>query len=54
MKRLLIALSLFSALAGVAACSGVSGADEIKTYTNPVIDRDAPDPTVIRGKDGAF
>ena len=54
MKRLLIALSLFSALAGVVACSGVSGADEIKTYTNPVIDRDAPDPTVIRGKDGVF
>lgn len=24
------------------------------TYTNPVIDRDAPDPTVIRAEDGTF
>ena len=26
----------------------------VKTYTNPVIDRDAPDPTVIRAEDGTF
>lgn len=36
------------------SCSGVSGEDVATTYTNPVINNDAPDPTVIRAKDGTF
>lgn len=54
MKRLFVAFSMFLSALSFAGCSGVNGTEEVKTYTNPVIDRDAPDPTVIRGKDGAF
>ena len=49
MKR----LSIFALLALLCSCSGVTG-DTTATYTNPVIDRDAPDPTVIRAEDGTF
>lgn len=50
MKRLSIIVLLAAALC---SCSGVKG-DAVATYTNPVIDRDAPDPTVIRAEDGTF
>lgn len=36
------------------SCSGVKSDDKAATYTNPVIDNNAPDPTVIRAKDGTF
>ena len=36
------------------SCSGVKSDDKATTYTNPVIDNNAPDPTVIRAKDGTF
>ncbi|MBQ2037143.1 MAG: family 43 glycosylhydrolase [Alistipes sp.] len=36
------------------SCSGVKSDDMAATYTNPVIDNNAPDPTVIRAKDGTF
>ena len=36
------------------SCSGVKSDDKAATYTNPVIDNNAPDPTVIRAKDGMF
>ena len=50
MKRLgIFALLIIS----LCSCSGVTG-DTTATYTNPVIDRDAPDPTVIRAEDGTF
>ena len=32
----------------------VSGANAIDTYTNAVINNDAPDPSVVRGPDGAY
>ena len=50
MKR----LGIF-ALLTILLCSfsGIKG-DGNATYTNPVINRDAPDPTVIRAEDGMF
>lgn len=55
MKYSRIAISMLVAVLVAVGCSGINGGSaEMKTYTNPVIDRDAPDPTVIRGKDGAF
>lgn len=50
MKRLGI-FALLTIL--LCSCSGIKG-DVVATYTNPVIDRDAPDPTVIRAEDGTF
>lgn len=50
MKRLSIIVLLAAALC---SCSGIKG-EAVATYTNPVIDRDAPDPTVIRAEDGTF
>ena len=43
-------------LAGLAmsSCSGLKSDEYRATYTNPVLDRNAPDPTVIRAKDGTF
>ena len=38
----------------LSACSGVKSHKMEATFTNPVIDRDAPDPTVIRAQDGNF
>ena len=50
MQRILISIvTLFM----LGACS-VSGVDEKATFTNPVINRDAPDPTVIRAEDGYY
>lgn len=54
MKRLLVVLTLSLAQFGFIACSSVGGGETAKMYTNPVIDRDAPDPTVIRAEDGTF
>ena len=50
MKRLGIFALLTTLLCSF---SGIKG-DGNATYTNPVIDRDAPDPTVIRAEDGMF
>ena len=47
-------LYLLAAAALMCSCSGVKGDDKAATYTNPVIDNNAPDPTVIRAKDGTF
>ena len=54
MKRLSIT-ALVAILFATLLCSfsGNKGG-AVKTYTNPVIDRDAPDPTVIRTADGTF
>ena len=38
----------------LSSCAGVGGDSYTATYTNPVIDNNAPDPTVIRAKDGTF
>ena len=51
MKKYLFSLAVVALLA---SCSGVNGEDAATTYTNPVIDNNAPDPTVIRAKDGMF
>lgn len=45
-------IAIAAALAAV-ACSG-SKVSEPRSFTNPVITRDAPDPTVIRADDGRF
>lgn len=47
-------LYLLAAVALISSCSGVKGEKATATYTNPVIDNNAPDPTVIRAKDGTF
>lgn len=47
-------LTIIASLALLAACSATSGGKQTELYTNPVIDRDAPDPTVIRAEDGTF
>lgn len=44
---------LILALMLLGACSG-SGVSEKATFTNPVVDRDAPDPTVVRAEDGSY
>lgn len=54
MKRIFVAFPILISALLTVCCSGINGTESVKTYTNPVIDRDAPDPTVIRGKDGAF
>lgn len=41
-------------VAMLCACSGAKRGDSAAIYTNPVLDRDAPDPTVIRAEDGTF
>ena len=67
MKKHLFSLLAFASLVAALMCA-CSSSDEvvideekeeeeeivIKHYTNPVINNDAPDPTVIRGKDGKF
>lgn len=50
MKRLV----LLVATALICSCSATKHNQTAKVYTNPVINHDAPDPTVIRGEDGAF
>ena len=45
---------MLAAIALISSCSGVKGEKATATYTNPVIDNNAPDPTVIRAKDGTF
>ena len=45
---------MLAAVALISSCSGVKGEKATATYTNPVIDNNAPDPTVIRAKDGTF
>ncbi|MBQ5358317.1 MAG: family 43 glycosylhydrolase, partial [Alistipes sp.] len=47
-------LFLLAVVALLISCSGVKSDDKAATYTNPVIDNNAPDPTVIRAKDGTF
>ncbi|MBR7115812.1 MAG: family 43 glycosylhydrolase, partial [Alistipes sp.] len=47
-------LTIIASLALLSACSATSGGKQTELYTNPVIDRDAPDPTVIRAEDGTF
>ena len=46
----LLAVSL---LAGLAACA-TPAPQPLAQYSNPVVDQDLPDPTVIRGGDGQF
>ena len=53
MKRILFAVMCVAA-AALSSCSGVKSEQYIATYTNPVIDINAPDPTVIRAKDGTY
>ena len=50
MKRLGIFALLTILLCSFSSIKGDGNA----TYTNPVINRDAPDPTVIRAEDGMF
>ncbi len=47
-------LFLLAIAAFLASCSGARNESKIATYTNPVINNNAPDPTVIRAKDGTF
>lgn len=69
MKKYLLAILAFALLTSVWMCACSSSGDEpiieeeeeeeeikevVTYYTNPVINRDAPDPTVVRGKDGKF
>ena len=69
MKKYLLAILAFALLTSVWMCACSSSSDEpiieeeeeeeeikevVTYYTNPVINRDAPDPTVVRGKDGKF
>lgn len=69
MKKYLLAILAFTLLTSVWMCACSSSGDEpiieeeeeeeeikevVTYYTNPVINRDAPDPTVVRGKDGKF
>ncbi len=52
MKKLFLLLALPCM---VCACNSRSDkAPILKTYNNPVLDRDAPDPTAIRAQDGKF
>ena len=41
-------------LSAVPAASGLSTSPSVRTYSNPVIDADFPDPAVIRADDGYF
>ena len=52
--RIVSALLLCVSAVMLSACSGVKSHKMEATFTNPVIDRDAPDPTVIRAQDGNF
>ena len=68
MKKYLFALLALASLSIVWMCACSSSNDEpanedeeedvveevVTYYKNPVINRDAPDPTVVRGKDGKF
>ena len=69
MKKYLFAILAFAMLAAVWMCACSSSDDEtnvgedeekeeieevVTYYKNPVINRDAPDPTVVRGKNGKF
>lgn len=51
MKR---ALLMVAVVISLVSCAGAKGEKSSATYTNPVINNDAPDPTVIRAKDGTF
>ena len=51
--RIIFAIFCVAGLA-LSSCLGVKSENSFNTYTNPVIDRDAPDPTVIRAQDGTF
>ncbi|NBJ04688.1 arabinan endo-1,5-alpha-L-arabinosidase [Alistipes sp. Z76] len=54
MKKIYLITAIAVAIASSLACMGNGGKNGAKTFTNPVIDRDAPDPTVIRAEDGTF
>ena len=54
MKKIYLITAIAVAIASSLACMGNGGKNGAKTFTNPVIDRDAPDPTVIRGEGGTF
>ena len=68
MKKYLFTLLALASLSAVWMCACTSSNDEtaneeeeeeiveevVTYYKNPVINRDAPDPTVVRGKDGKF
>ena len=47
-------LYLLTAVAMICSCAGAKRENTTATYTNPVINNNAPDPTVIRAKDGTF
>ena len=47
-------LYLLAAVAMICSCAGAKIENTTATYTNPVINNNAPDPTVIRAKDGTF
>ena len=47
-------LYLLAAVAMICSCAGAKRENTTATYTNPVINNNAPDPTVIRAKDGTF
>ena len=49
MKKLYFSLLL---LCGI--CGFPSSAVELNVYSNAVINNDAPDPSVVRGPDGAY
>ena len=51
MKR---ALLMVAVVISLVSCAGAKGEKSSATYTNPVINNNAPDPTVIRAKDGTF
>lgn len=43
-----------SVLLAVVALAGCTRAEPTRTYANPVLDRNFPDPAIIRGPDGAY
>lgn len=47
-------LYLLAAVAMICSCASAKRESATATYTNPVINNNAPDPTVIRAKDGTF
>ena len=53
MKKIYLITAIAVAAASL-AFAGDGGKKSAKSFTNPVIDRDAPDPTVIRAEDGTF
>jgi arabinan endo-1,5-alpha-L-arabinosidase len=48
------AVATAAAAASSSASAAATSSSAAATYTNPVLSRDCPDPTVLRGGDGAF